>query len=70
MLAATGYQSGEPKVDAMNDERREGVGFFRGLMAVVRGIAHGFAMLLSLLGRGLAVVTRRSRRHADESSDG
>ena len=47
----------------MNDERREGVGFFRGLMAVVRGVAHGFAMLLSLLGRALAVVTRRSKRH-------
>lgn len=50
----------------MNDERREGVGFFRGLMAVVRGIAHAMAMVISVLGRGLAVVTRRTKRHTGD----
>jgi hypothetical protein len=46
----------------MNDEQQSGVGFFRGLLAVLRGTAHAFGRLLSLFGRGLAAVTRRSRR--------
>ena len=50
----------------MNDERREGVGFFRGLMAVVRGTAHAIATVIGLIGRGLAIVTRRSKRHASD----
>jgi hypothetical protein len=45
----------------MNDEQQSGVGFFRGLLAVLRGTAHAFGRLLSLIGRGLAAVTRRSR---------
>jgi len=45
----------------MNDEQRSGVGFFRGLLAVLRGIIHGAGTLLGLFGRGLAAVTRRSR---------
>jgi hypothetical protein len=45
----------------MNDEQRSGVGFFRGLLAVVRGTAHAVGKLLSLFGRGLSAVTRRSR---------
>jgi hypothetical protein len=45
----------------MNDEQQSGVGFFRGLLAVLRGIAHAVGTLLSLFGRGLAAVTRRSR---------
>ena len=45
----------------MNDERKSGVGFFRGLLAVLRGIAHAVGTLLSLFGRGLAAITRRSR---------
>lgn len=50
----------------MNDESQAGVGFFRGLLAVLRGAAHAVGKLLSLFGRGLAAVTRRSRRNADE----
>ncbi len=45
----------------MNDERQSGVGFFRGLLAVLRGTAHAVGVLLGLFGRGLAAVTRRSR---------
>jgi hypothetical protein len=48
----------------VNDEQRSGVGFFRGLTAVVRGTVHALGLLLGLFGRGLAVVTRRSRRHS------
>jgi hypothetical protein len=51
----------------MNDEQQAGVGFFRGLLAVLRGIAHAFGTLLSLFGRALAAVTRRSRH---KSGDG
>jgi hypothetical protein len=46
----------------MRHEQRQGVGFFRGLLAVVRGLAHGAGTVLGLLGRALAAVTRRSRR--------
>jgi hypothetical protein len=52
----------------MNDEQRSGVGFFRGLLAVLRGSAHAVGMLLSLFGRGLAVVTRRSRRKTGDGT--
>ncbi len=45
----------------MNDEQRSGVGFFRGLLAVLRGIAHAFGTVLGVFGRGLSAVTRRSR---------
>jgi hypothetical protein len=44
-----------------NDEQRSGVGFFRGLLAVLRGTAHAIGKLLGLFGRGLAAITRRSR---------
>ena len=55
----------------MNDEQRSGVGFFRGLLAVLRGAAHAIGTLVSLLGRGLAAITRRSRRHTgDETHQG
>jgi hypothetical protein len=43
---------------------RRSVGFFRGLVAVVRGTAHAVGTLTGLLGRGLAAVTRRPRRDA------
>ena len=46
----------------MNDEKRSGVGFFRGLLAVLRGTAHAIGKLLGLFGRGVAAVTRRSQR--------
>ena len=46
----------------MSDEQRSGVGFFRGLLAVLRGTVHAVGTLLSLFGRGLARVTRRSRQ--------
>lgn len=52
----------------MNDEQRSGVGFFRGLLAVLRGAAHAIGTVVSLFGRGLAVVTRRSRRHTDDET--
>ncbi|MEO8266076.1 MAG: hypothetical protein ABI706_11285 [Ilumatobacteraceae bacterium] len=45
----------------MNNEQ-PGVGFFRGLLAVLRGIAHAAGTALGLLGRGLAAITRRSPR--------
>ncbi len=55
----------------MNDEKKSGVGFFRGLLAVLRGTAHVVGTLLSLFGRGLAAVTRRSRHNkGDEAQDG
>jgi hypothetical protein len=46
-----------------SDERPSGVGFFRGLTAVVRGLAHGVGLVISALGRVLAFVTRRSKGH-------
>jgi hypothetical protein len=52
----------------MNDEQQSGVGFFRGLLAVLRGTAHALGTALSLIGRGLAAVTRRSRRKTDDRS--
>jgi hypothetical protein len=45
-----------------SDERPSGVGFFRGLTAVVRGFAHGVGLLIGALGSVLAFVTRRSKR--------
>lgn len=52
----------------MNDEQQSGVGFFRGLLAVLRGTAHALGTLLSLLGRGVAVVTRRSRHKTGDGT--
>jgi hypothetical protein len=52
----------------VNDEQRSGVGFFRGLLAVLRGTAHALGTLLSLLGRGLAAITRRSRRKTGDET--
>lgn len=46
----------------MSGEERQRVGLFRGLAAVLRAAVHGFGTMLGLLGRGLAAVTRRSRR--------
>jgi hypothetical protein len=46
-----------------SDEQRSGVGFFRGLMAVVRGLTHAVGLVISALGSVLAFVTRRSKRH-------
>jgi hypothetical protein len=46
----------------MNDEERQRVGLFRGLAAVLRAVAHGFGLVLGLLGRGLAAVTRSAPR--------
>jgi len=50
----------------MNDEQRSGVGFFRGLLAVLRGTVHAIGTLLGLFGRGLAALTRRSRHTTDD----
>ena len=52
----------------MNDEQRSGVGFFRGLLAVLRGMVHGLGTLLNLVGRGLAAVTRRSRHQGGDGT--
>jgi hypothetical protein len=52
----------------MNDEQRSSVGFFRGLLAVLRGTAHAVGRVLGLLGRGLAAITRRSRRRTTGDS--
>jgi hypothetical protein len=52
----------------MSDEQHSGVGFFRGLLAVLRGTAHAVGKLLGLLGRGLAVVTRRSRHKTGDAT--
>jgi hypothetical protein len=52
----------------MNDEQRSRVGFFRGLLAVLRGTVHAVGRVLSLLGRGLAAVTRRSRRTTGDAT--
>jgi hypothetical protein len=46
----------------MNKEQRSGVGFFRGLLAVVRGGTHAFGKFLSVFGRSLAAATSRSDR--------
>lgn len=52
----------------MNDEQKSGVGFFRGLLAVLRGLTHAFGKVISVFGRGLAAVTRRSRpKSGDET---
>ncbi|MDO8363463.1 MAG: hypothetical protein Q7V88_11245 [Actinomycetota bacterium] len=45
----------------MSDGAQPRVGFFRGLMAVVRATTHVFAKVLGLFSRGLAAVTRRTR---------
>ena len=37
----------------MNDQQRSGVGFFRGLLAVLRGTVHAVGTLLSLFGQRL-----------------
>lgn len=52
----------------MNDEPRAGVGFFRGLLAVLRATTHAAGKLLSVFGRGLAAITRRSRRNANDAT--
>jgi hypothetical protein len=52
----------------MNDEQQSGVGFFRGLLAVLRGTAHALGTLLNLLGRGLSAVTRRSRHKTGDGT--
>lgn len=49
----------------MSDEKRPGVGFFRGLLAVLRATVHAVSTLLGLFGRAVALVTRRSRRKGD-----
>ncbi len=53
----------------MNDEKRPRVGLFRGLAAVLRAAVHGFGVVLGLLGRGLAALTRSSSR-TDGDGDG
>jgi hypothetical protein len=50
----------------MNDEPRSGVGFFRGLLAVVRGFTHAFGKVLGVFARGLAAITRRSPRKSGD----
>lgn len=52
----------------MKDEQRSGVGFFRGLLAVLRGAVEAVGTLPSLFGRGLAAVTRRSRRKTGDGT--
>ena len=52
----------------MNDEQQSGVGFFRGMLAVLRGTAHAVGTLLGLFGRGLGAVTRRSRRKTGDGT--
>jgi hypothetical protein len=46
----------------MNEHQKSGVGFFRGLLAVARGVTHAFGRFLNLFGRGLAAATARSNR--------
>jgi hypothetical protein len=65
-MKAASKRNDEPST-TNSDEPRRGVGFFRGLVAVVRGTAHAVGTLIGLFGRGLAAVTRRSRRHAGAS---
>ncbi len=50
----------------MTGERRSGVGFFRGLLAVLRGVVHSIGTVIGWFGRALAAVTRRSKRTSDE----
>lgn len=52
----------------MNDEQQSGVGFFRGLLAVLRGTVHAVGTLFGLFGRGLAAITRRSRHKTDDGT--
>jgi hypothetical protein len=54
----------------MNDEQRSGVGFFRGLLAVLRGSAHAVGKLVSVFGRVLARMTRRSRHTTGDGAEG
>ncbi|MEO5724646.1 MAG: hypothetical protein ABIQ39_03255 [Ilumatobacteraceae bacterium] len=53
----------------MNDEQQSGVGFFRGLLAVMRGITHAAGKLIALFGRGVAAVTRRSRHKTGDKTE-
>jgi hypothetical protein len=48
-------------------DQRDGVGFFRGLTAVTRGVAHAAGLVISVIGRVLALVTRRSKGHHSRS---
>jgi len=52
----------------MNEEQQSGVGFVRGLLAVLRGTVHALGTLLSLIGRGLAAITRRSRHKTGDGT--
>jgi len=54
----------------MADETKPGVGFFRGLLAVLRGIAHAVGKVTSVFGRVLAAVTRRSRTKSGDGTKG
>lgn len=44
----------------MNQPATQRVGFFQGVAAVVRATVHAFGVLLSLLGKGVAALSRRS----------
>lgn len=52
----------------MSDEPQPRVGFFRGLLAVLRGVAHAAGTLLGLFGRALAAITSRSRRSKNDGT--
>lgn len=54
----------------MNDDQPRGVGFGRGVLAVLRGTMHAFGTVLGLFGRALAAVTRRSRRRPKDDTGG
>lgn len=53
----------------MNQEAQRRVGFFQGIAAVLRATVHAFGVVLSLLGRGVAAVTRRSHGEPSRSED-
>ena len=46
----------------MSGERRTGVGFVRGSLAVLRGSAHVAGKVLAVSGKALAALTSRSKR--------
>ena len=50
----------------MTDERPDGVGFFRGLLAVVRGFVHAVGTVVGWLGRAVSALTRRSHGDAGD----
>jgi len=53
----------------MSQTAQPRVGFFQGAAAVLRATVHVFGLVLSVLGRAIAALTRRTRGALSGSND-